>query len=411
MSGARLTALCCAVYFTSYLTRKGYDASILAISEDTGLVRTALGLASTAAVAVYGFGQFVTGFLADRFSPRKMIFLAMLVTAGCNMAMPVVVGCVPAMVALWGVNGFSQAMFWPPLVKIVAENLRGEAYSRSVLWISIAANVAIVMVFFLVSGCVWLAGWRLSFAVVSGAALLMAALWHFATSRLETSAPASAQAASPSPGQDAAPAEADGKASLVRLMAEAGLFYVMAAIVCQGVMRDGIEVWAPSIVRDQYGIGTSASIFSVALLPAFAVGSMVAARALRRLLGDEIKAAAALFGIGAACAATLFATDGATMALGLPLLAVLSASMHGANLMLIAELPGRFAKCGRVGAISGILNAFTYVGAALSIYGFAALRDRFSGWRPVFLLWIAVLALAMALLFAALRCWRKFLNP
>ena len=78
-----LVALCSAAYFTSYLTRKGYDASILAICDDTGLARTSAGLSSMAAVALYGFGQFVTGPLADRFDPRRIILVALLLTAGC----------------------------------------------------------------------------------------------------------------------------------------------------------------------------------------------------------------------------------------------------------------------------------------------------------------------------------------
>ena len=174
--GVWLVALCCAVYFTSYITRKSYDASILAICDATGLARTSAGLASMAAVALYGSGQFVTGFLADRFDSRKIIFLALLITAGCNVAMPWIVGCVPAMVALWAVNGFAQAMFWPPLVKIVADNLSPSAYKGAVFWVSVAADIAIILVFVLVSGCIRFAGWRLSFDVVAVAALAMAAL-------------------------------------------------------------------------------------------------------------------------------------------------------------------------------------------------------------------------------------------
>ena len=55
-----LVTLCSAVYFTSYLTRKAYEASILAICDETGLARTAAGLGGTALVALYGSGQFVT---------------------------------------------------------------------------------------------------------------------------------------------------------------------------------------------------------------------------------------------------------------------------------------------------------------------------------------------------------------
>ena len=406
-SGWRLVALCCAAYFMSYLTRKSYDASIPAIIEDTGLARTAASVASTAAVVIYGSGQFVTGILADRLDPRKMVFAALLLTAACNAAMPAVVGCVPAMGALWAVNGFAQAMFWPPLVKIVASNLPADRFKGAVFWISVSCNVAIVVVFLLVSGCVRFAGWRASFAVVTALALAAAAVWR---ALIGGAAPASRPEGPRSGGAAAGPAPSAAGLPLGKLLAAAGLFPIMAVIVCHGVIRDGIEVWASSIIKDSYGLGTSGAIFSVALLPVFAVASMSVARGIRRHLGDEVKASLVLFGSALFCATFLFATNGATFAFGLPALAVLSASMHGANLLLIGELPGRFARHGRVGTVSGLLNAFTYVGAAVAIYGFAAIRDFLDkGWRPVFALWIGVLALGIVLLAAALRLWKRFL--
>lgn len=404
-----LVALCCAAYFTSYVTRKGYDASIIAICDATGLARTAAGLASTAAVVVYGSGQFATGVMADRLDPRKIVFAALLLTAGCNAAMPFAAGaaCVPAMVALWAANGFAQAMFWPPLVKIVADSLPPERYKSAIFWISVACNAATVAVFLVVAGCVRFAEWRLSFAVVTAMAAATAALWAAAIPRLAPARPRDPRPAAGAAAPD--PAETHRtRIPLFRLLLVSGMVPAMAAIACQGVMRDGIEVWAAGIIKDQYGLGTPGSIFSVALLPFFAVGSMVAARALRRALGDELAASFALFATGFCCASFLFAANGSSLAFGLPVLALLSSTMHGSNLMLVGELPGRFAGHGRVGTVSGLLNAFTYVGAAASIYGFAAVHERFSGWRPVFALWMAVLATGMALLAAACRKWRKF---
>lgn len=404
---AWLVLLCSAVYFTSYLTRKGYDASILAICESTGLARSSAAIASTAAVAVYGTGQLVTGFLADRFDPRRIILFALLVSASCNAAMPMVVGCVPAMVAIWSVNGFSQAMFWPPLVKIVSCNLGAAAYKGAVFWISVAANAAIISTFLLVSGCIRFVGWRLSFAVITAAALAMAAAWSAFVRRLAPESGVQAQSALRE--APTAKVHSDGP-SISSLVVAAGLVPIMAAIACQGVLRDGIEVWASSIVKDQYGLGTSGSILSIVILPIFAVASMATARVIGRLVGDEVKAALVLFAAGFVCATALFATNGGTLATGLPVLAVLSATMHGANLLLIAELPGRFARHGCVGTVSGILNAFTYVGAATAIYAFPSLNERFHGWRPVFVLWMAVLGLGIALLAIALRRWLSFVR-
>ncbi|MBR1835979.1 MAG: MFS transporter, partial [Kiritimatiellae bacterium] len=358
-AGRKLVALCSAVYFTSYLTRKTYEASILAICDDTGLARTAAGLAGTATVALYGGGQFVTGWLADRLDPRKIVLAALLLTAACNAAIPFAAGSVAALVALNAVNGFAQAMFWPPLVKIFADSLSAERYKGAVFSVNVAANIAIVAVFALVAGCVKFAGWRWSFALVAAAALAMAAAWRAATAKHCAPVPRSAGngavacaaapatcSAAPGPGAPASPAPPTTAPAVLRSAgngavspagngavspAGSGALLILApvvlAIVCMGVMRDGIEAWAPTIVSDVYGLSTSGSTLSVVLLPAFAVASMAAARRLRAALGDEIKAAVALFALGAVCAGALFATAGGTLATGLPLLAVLSASM------------------------------------------------------------------------------------
>lgn len=387
---AGFVTLCCAVYFTSYLTRKCYEASMLAICDATGLARSAAGLAGTAAVVLYGSGQFVTGWLADRMDSRRIILAALLLTAACNASMPMAAGSVAALVTVNAVNGFAQAMFWPPLVKIVAASLTRERYKGAIFWISVASNAAIVATFALVAGCVRFAGWRLSFAVAAAVALAMAAIWASSTRRLATDS-STKTAQQSQTGTRRRP--------LFRLLSAVGLIPITGAIICMGIMRDGIEAWAPGIVKDVYGIGTSGSTLSVVVLPVFAVASLAAARALQRRLCDERKAALALFAAGFVCAVALFASGGgASLAVGLPLLAILSASMHGANLMLVCELPGRFAREGCVGTVSGILNAGVYVGAALSVFGFPVLRELNSGWGIVFGLWVAVLALGMALL-------------
>jgi len=391
----RLVTLCCAVYFTSYLTRKCYEASILSICDDTGLARTVAGLAGAAAVALYGAGQFVTGLMADRLDARKIVLAALLLTAACNAAMPAAAaGGAGWLIAVNAVNGFAQAMFWPPLVKILAGRLDTARYKGAVFAVNIAANVALIAVFALVAGCIRFSGWHWGFATVAAFAIAVAAVWWRASSLL---------GGDPSrmPRQDgfdeAMPSCSPPLAGLRWLLP------VALAIICLGALRDGIEAWAPAIMSDRYGLGASNAVFSVALLPVFAVASMVAARALRRRLGDEVKAALTLFAVGLACALALLLPASGHIASGLPLLSLLSATMHGANLMLVCELPGRFAATGRVGTISGALNACVYVGASISIYGFAALREHFASWNPVFGIWALLLSLAVALCSAAFR--------
>ena len=84
--------------------------------------------------------------------------------------------------------------------------------------------------------------------------------------------------------------------------------------------------------------------------------------------------------------------------------------MYGINLFLISRLPAHFSRFGKVATVSGILNASTYVGSALSAWLFGMISDLF-GWIAVISVWI-VIALAGALIcFAFFRKWEKFSPP
>ena len=66
--------------------------------------------------------------------------------------------------------------------------------------------------------------------------------------------------------------------------------------------------------------------------------------------------------------------------------------MHGANVMLICMLLRISSKPAMCPFVSGVLNACTYVGSALSIYGVAVITEKF-GWGTTVKIWAAVAAL------------------
>ena len=80
-----LVLMCCLVYFSSYLTRINYAASILAIMQDLQITKTAASMAVTGAAITYGLGQFLSGVLGDRMPPERLIFVGLLITIGCNL--------------------------------------------------------------------------------------------------------------------------------------------------------------------------------------------------------------------------------------------------------------------------------------------------------------------------------------
>ena len=62
----RLTLLCAAVYFCSYLTRLDYGAVMVEMVRAEGFSRVDASAALTGLFITYGFGQLISGYLGDR---------------------------------------------------------------------------------------------------------------------------------------------------------------------------------------------------------------------------------------------------------------------------------------------------------------------------------------------------------
>ncbi len=189
---------------------------------------------------------------------------------------------------------------------------------------------------------------------------------------------------------------------LVRLMSElfSGELYEKAVVAV---------TWGGSVGNIALYLAAPALIGLLgAALPILGILSLQAASLLhRRCLHNPMSCTAVLFGLGGLFGAllALFPQAGAAWSVGL--CALLTGTMHGMNLILIGVLPAHFQRFGRVSTFSGLLNAFTYVGSALSAYGFAAAADAW-GWRAVIGAWPVIAVLGAAVCLACVRPWRRF---
>ena len=183
---------------------------------------------------------------------------------------------------------------------------------------------------------------------------------------------------------------------------------IICAIILQGFLRDGVTNWTPSYISDIFKVSSSAAILSGVVLPVFSILCFQLADVIhRKLLKNEMVCATAFFIVGAVSAVLLAVTDGQSMVVSLAGLALLVGSMHGVNLMLISIVPHYFGRYGKVALVSGILNAGTYVGSALSAYGTAVYTENF-GWQSTIFLWSAI-ALAGAVVCLILKGkWARF---
>ncbi|MBQ8551804.1 MAG: MFS transporter [Clostridia bacterium] len=389
--------LCSAVYFTSYITRTNYGAVLVDMIADTGISQKAAGLVSTSAFFTYGIGQLISGFIGDRVKPRLLIVIGMSVTAVCNLLMPFLTSAVPMMI-LWGINGFAQAMFWPPMVRMMADNLSEDNYNRACIWVSVGSSVATIVIYLLASLCTAVWNWRSLFFISAVAAVAMAVVWQlFAPKKDIMEKPVEVVSSERKPTG--------------RLRIGAAVVIMMVpiaiAIVLQGILRDGVTTWLPTLVSDTFDLSSSVSILTGIALPIFSMISYNVSAALEKKIGNELITSAVFFGIAAVSAGLLTLLLDVNPFISVLLLAVITGCMHGINLMLISRVPRYFDRYGKISTISGVVNAFTYVGSALSTYLFAAMSEDY-GWGFTVASWLAIAAVGTAICVLTIGSWNKF---
>ena len=392
--------LCAAVYFTSYISRINFGAVILEIVQAEGYPRAAVSVAVTVSFVTYGAGQLASGYLGDKISPRLLIFSGLLVTAVMNFLIPFSPGT-GAMAAIWGINGFAQAMMWPPLVKIMTNVFTDEVYRRASVRVSWGSSCGTIAVYLAAPLCILLSGWKSVFFAASVACVVMSAVWLTACGKVE--AQLEQDGASP---EKADPAETPAGTAFPAGMAPA-LAGIMAAIVCQGALRDGITTWMPSFIAETYQLGNTVSILTGVVLPVFSIVCFQLTLWLcERKVRNELLLSGLIFLTGTACAVLLRLTASYQAALSVVLSAALTGCMHGVNLLLICMIPPHFARYGNVSTVSGVLNSCTYVGSAISIYGTALVSERF-GWNAIIAVWAGVALLGTAICLTFSKRWER----
>lgn len=385
--------LCCLVYFTSYLTRIDYAAVLVEIIADLNITKSAASIAVTGSFITYGLGQLVSGYLGDKISPRILIAAGLCCTSATNILMSVLPN-ITVMTIFWCFNGFFQAMLWPPLVRIMAENLDEATYANASVSVSAAASVATIAVYLLSPLVIILSGWKLVFLICGSAGFITVLLWLTGTRSISS-------------GKAKPAGNTPAGAVSVSVLARSGIFIIMTGIILQGILRDGISTWMPTYISEVFDLGTSVSILTAVILPVFSIMSVSVGSSLQKRIGNEVKTAAILYGVSAVSALLIIPVFSSSMIISALMMAVITGAMHGVNLMLISRLPVHFRKYGKVSTISGVLNACTYVGSALSTYGFAHLSEAF-GWYFIIISWAVIAGLGTAVCAVCIRRWEKF---
>lgn len=401
----KFTALCTVVYFVSYISRINLGATMVALVESGFSSESTVALALSIGSITYGLGQILSGWLGDRLNPQNVIFSGFLITGAMNLWVTFL-NDARYLCLVWGMNGLAQALMWPPLLAILTRHLNAGEYARACVWVSWGSSFGTIAVYALSPVILALWGYPCVFAISGGAALVMSVVWKSMYTRNFTGEGALTSDDVPmaTQGEKTSPVAAERfTGTAIFLMA-----MIMLTIVMQGALRDGVSNWMPTLVSETFHLDSAVSILTGVCLPIFhIICTNIASRVYRKVIDNELTCAGMLFALGAVAALMLAMGKGQNLCLTVGLLAVLVGCMHGVNLMLICQVPAHFRRYGHVALVSGILNASTYVGSALSTYGIALFSGAF-GWGGTLYLWVGIALMGMLLCLLFSKKWRTF---
>lgn len=388
----RMIFLFAALYFTSYITRINYSAVFLEIVQQEGFAKTQAAAVLTVNAAAYAAGQLVSGYLGDKIKPAYLILGGLGCASAVNFFLPF---CQSAgqMAVLWGVNGFAQAMIWPPMVKLMIDLFDEDTYRKACVHVSWGSAIATICVYLTVPLILRIAGWHWVFFSAALLGSCVCVLWAV-LSRNISNGQSTVQKIKPR-----------WEGANMRQIA-AVLAIVMPAVILQGILRDGISSWLPTLVAESFSLSSAVSILSGVVLPVFTMFCLqAAAYSSKKVIKNEMLGTAAFFGIGSAALAVLVLSGSA--AVSVLAAAVAQGMMHGVNYFLICLVPAHFSRYRCTALVSGGLNCCTYIGSAVSAWATAAISQN-GGWSAVAGAWLAAALFGGVLCLCGAGLWRRF---
>lgn len=103
-------------YFGMYFCRKNFSVVMPVLSRELHTSKEEFAIVITVYSLTYMIGQFLNGYLSDRFGPRLIVGIGLLLSVISNLMMGWM-GTIASFLFLMGLNGFGQSSGWSGLIK------------------------------------------------------------------------------------------------------------------------------------------------------------------------------------------------------------------------------------------------------------------------------------------------------
>ena len=366
-------AMFCYLFF--YTGRQTFGFAIPGIQAEFGVSKETLGWVSAALLWCYAIGQAINGNIGDKFGGRRVMSAGAILSCITNWAASFATG-VLSLGALWGLNGYFQAMGWAPGSRLLSnwfgKHERGKVFGFYVF----AAGMASVLSF--VTSIVVVHTLQLDWRWIFRLPVLLMLVGGIAFYLIARERPEDLGFQSPHDDvddEDTAPDVADDESSWARYKAVLSNWRLLLgglAIGFQNSARYGLLVWVPVHFLGGAGDGAAApdsfidpQWISVALPVGMAIGAATNGWVSDNVFGSKRYLAIVLYMVLATVTSLFMYTIPASdVYLGLATLFLCGFFVYGPQSSFWALCPDLVGHK-RAGTAIRIMNFFAYLFAGL----------------------------------------------
>lgn len=414
----RLFWCCFLAYVCSYIGRKNFSACLPEMIGEGLLTKTFGGYITTAYMLVYGAGQLINGFLGSRYKPKYMIGVGLFGATICNLIMGLLQSAWP-MPFVWAANGLFHSMLWAPIIRIFTDQIPDERRLWAGANIGASCCTGAVLAFFIPGIILEYSDWRCVFYVSAAILFVSFVVWVVGNkylrgyTKLMDAVCASERAkllaeASMIDNSECTQKAPNRKYSLIALMFASGIWLMLIGLICNGALRDGIESWVPTFLKEQFNISASRASFASVMVPLISLSGTYTANWLNyKYIKNELYTAGLMFAVATLAVVGVFFTREVNVFVCAFFLSLSTAAMWGSNHMFLTQLPYQFSTYGMSAALTGFLNSVIYFASAAGSCLYGILADLNNDWNIVIYVWLASGVVGTIFCYISGRSWAK----
>lgn len=397
---AYLLTLLFLMYTSIYISKNMFSAAMASIVETGAMTKSQTGAISAVFWVVYGIMQIPGGLAADRFKPSHLIIIGMVGAIVTNLVIYFNQRYEVIMIA-WALNAAVQFGLWPGIFKIITTELLPSMRKNGMFWIVFGTSFGIGVSMVIAS---FVSQWKQNFIVAFAMLSAILIVWLISYPILEKQMVISVKT-------EEKKLTAPKTTMTWKEIFKTGIWGLALAAFLRTAVDNGLKNQTPTMLMESYSnMPAAISNRFGAILTVFSfLGTVLLKLFQKYVTSNEAKGVS----IGLAVALPLMMVACFVGQLHyIPLLVVLCI----AQMMVTCVGPlsgsfcaGRFASCGRSGAVAGFINALAAFGNVAATYGFAVVAEN-STWSVVMMLCCVLMIVTIGVCLTARPAWTRFLK-